>query len=112
MAIRLYANENFPRQVVEALRAQYYYVLTSAEAGNAGQAIPDDEVLWFAIAEGRVVVTFNRLHFVRLHIVSPEHCGIVVCTFDPDFPALAARIDDALNASGDLTGQLVRINRP
>ena len=112
MATRLYANENFPRQVVEALRARGHDVLTSAEAGNAGRAVPDDEVLDFAVAEERVVVTFNRRHFVRLHAVAPAHRGIIVCTFDPDFAALAARIDAALAAHSDLDGRLLRVNRP
>ncbi len=112
MATRLYANENFPRQVVEALRVRGFDVLTSAEAGNAGRAVPDDDVLRYAIAEGRAVVTLNRRHFVRLHADMPGHRGSVVCTFDPNFPALAARIDAAVAAQGDLTEQLLRINRP
>ena len=112
MATRLYANENFPRQVVEALRARGHDVLTSAEAGKAGRAVPDDEVLRYAIAEDRAVVTFNRRHFVRLHADAPQHCGIIVCTYDPDFAALAARIDAALTGQADLDRQLVRVNRP
>ncbi len=32
----LYSDENFPRQVVEALRALGHDVLTALEAGNAG----------------------------------------------------------------------------
>ena len=36
----LYANENFPRKVVEFLREMGHDVLTTFEAGNAGQAIP------------------------------------------------------------------------
>ena len=86
MATRLYANENFPRQVVEALR--------------------------YAITEDRAVVTFNRRHFVRLHTDVPGHRGIIVCTYDPDFAALAARIDAALTGQNDLDRQLVRVNRP
>ena len=112
MAARLYANENFPRQAVAALRALGHDVLTSAEAGNAGRAVPDEAVLAFAVAAARAVVTLNRRHFVRLHSETPVHAGIVVCSFDPDFAALAARIDAALDAAGDPAGQLLRINRP
>ena len=42
----------------------------------------------------------------------PEHAGIVVCTFDPDFAALALRIHTALEAWPQMAGQLVRVNRP
>src|SRR5262245_32436384 len=56
----LYANENFPRQVVEALRRLGHDVLTSQEAGNAGRGVPDEVVLAFAVRTGRAVVTLNR----------------------------------------------------
>ena len=45
---RFYANENFPKPVVEALRAEGHEVLTTEEAGKSDQEIPDDEVLAFA----------------------------------------------------------------
>jgi len=56
----LYANENFPLQVVEALRALGHDVLTSLEAGQANQAIADDRVLAFAAQHGRALLTLNR----------------------------------------------------
>ncbi|GEM_PF-4264907 len=64
---RLYTNENFPQQVVDELRRLGHEVLTSQEAGNAGQSIPDDEVLNFARVNNRAVLTLNRRHFIRLH---------------------------------------------
>jgi hypothetical protein len=69
-------------------------------------------VLSFAAAEARIVLTMNRRHFIRLHDENPHHAGIVVCTVDPDFKALAQRIDVALESQPDMAGQLVRINRP
>ena len=77
----------------------------------AGQAVPDADVLAFAVAERRIVVTLNRRHFIRLHSTMPEHAGIVVCTFDPDFAAFQ-RIHTALEAQPQMAGQLIRINRP
>jgi hypothetical protein len=109
---RCYANENFPLPVVEALRRFGHEVLTTAESGRAGQAILDTDVLAFAVVEQRVVITLNRRHFIRLHQTTPEHAGIVVCTFDPDFAALAHRIHTALEAQPQIAGQLVRVNRP
>ncbi len=109
---RLYANENFPLPVVEELRRFGHDVLTSYEVGNAGRAVPDEAVLAFAIAQRRVLLTLNRRSFVRLHQVAPEHAGILVCTFDPDFAGQAERIDCLLAGGDDWTGRLLRINRP
>jgi len=48
---RLYSNENFPLDMVIELRKLGHDVLTSYEAGQANQGIPDIEVLAFAIRE-------------------------------------------------------------
>src|SRR2546428_13578492 len=109
---RCYTNEDLPLPTVEALRRLGHDVLTAAESGRAGQAITDADVLAFAVAGQRIVVTLNRRHFIRLHQTTPRHAGIVVCTFDPDFAALAQRIHTALEAHPQMAGQLVRVNRP
>ena len=108
----LYANENFPLPVVEELRQLGHDVLTTYESGRAGTAIPDDEVLAYSVAEKRILLTINRKHFIRLHRQQPDHTGIIVCTFDLDFVALGQRIHEALTAQSDMSGQLIRINRP
>ena len=87
-------------------------MLTTAEAGQAGIALSDHELLTRATAQGRAVLAFDRRHFIRLHGESPEHAGIIVCTFDTDFAALASRIDAALHATPALESQLLRVNRP
>jgi len=68
-------------------------------------------VLTFARSDGRVLLTLNRKHFVRLHSRS-RHAGIIACTFDPDFVALAYRIHQVLGQQANLSQQLIRINRP
>ena len=78
-----YADENFPLQVVEALRRLGHDVLTAFEAGQANQRIPDDIVLEFATRSGRAVLTLNRWEFIGLHARFPRHAGIVVCTGIP-----------------------------
>ena len=108
----IYANENFPRQTVEMLRQLGHDVLTTAESGKGGQSIPDDEVLQFAAEQKRVLVTFNRKHFFRLHRENSNHAGIIACTVDIDFTGLANRIHAALQANPNMTGKLVRVNRP
>ena len=107
-----YANENFPLPVVEALRELGHNLLTTYESGKAGQAIPDEAVLAFAIGESRLVLTLNRRHFIRLHQTTPDHSGIIVCTYDPDFEALAERLHMALEAYSDWDDRLIRVNRP
>ena len=109
---RLYANENFPLPIVAELRRLGHDVLTTLDAGKSGKAIQDDEVLAFACSDGRAVVTHNRKHFIRLHKSKPNHSGIIVCTFDPDFSGQAIRIHDALLMQPHLARELLRINRP
>ncbi len=108
---RLYANENFPRQVVEALRLLGHDVLTVAEAGNAGQGIPDVDVLMFATRNERAVITLNRWDFIQLHARMPNHSGIIVCTQDPNVDAQAERIHEALLKAGSPKGNLIRVIR-
>lgn len=112
MRLKFYSNENFHLGAVEQLRSLGYDVLTSLEAGRANQRIPDEQVLEFARQESRAVLTFNRLHFVRLHKQSAIHHGILVCSEDPNFEALALRIHLAVQSLSSMEGQLVRINRP
>jgi predicted nuclease of predicted toxin-antitoxin system len=109
---RLYSNENFPLPVVDELRRLGHDVLTIQETGNARQSLPDEAILEFASAEGRAVLTLNRKHFIQLHDSKPKHAGIIVCTFDPDFMNQARRIDTAIKTQPNLSGQLIRVNRP
>ena len=109
---RIYANENFPRRVVEELRKLGHDVLTTEEAGKSNQAIPDDEVLAFAIEERRAVLTLNRWDFVKLHKEISDHGGVIVSSQDADAVGHAARIHDALKDTENLSGQLIRVNKP
>jgi hypothetical protein len=107
-----YADENFPLEVVEALRHLGHDVLTALEAGQANRAIPDADVLAYATADGRVLLTLNRWHFVGLHAASPRHAGIVVCSQDADTEGQATRIDRAVRVQQSLAGALIRVDRP
>ncbi len=108
----LYSNENFPLPVVVELRRLGHGVLTIQDAAQDGQSMSDESVLAFAHSEGRVLLTLNRRHFIRLHALNKPHSGIIACTFDPDSIALARRIDAALQQNPQLEGKLIRINRP
>lgn len=110
---RFYTNENLPLQVATDLRALGHDVLTCFEAGNANKAIPDDEVLAFAMSEQRIFVSHNKRHFLRIHHQrTQQHAGIVLCTVDKDFAGQAKRIHGATAATTDMTDQLIRVNRP
>lgn len=109
---RLYADENFPFPVVEELRRLGHDVVTLQEQGYGGQALPDEDVLRLASAAARALLTINRKHFVLLHRANPNHGGIIVCSFDPDFAGQASRIHAAVESQEDLSGQLMRVNHP
>ncbi|GET37563.1 DUF5615 family PIN-like protein [Microseira wollei] len=109
---RLYADEQFPKRVVELLRNLGHDVLTVQEAGKANLKIPDEEVLAFAVSEQRAVLTLNRQDFFRLHRLQPEHFGIIACKDDQERERMATRINEAISAFETLRGNLIRVNRP
>jgi hypothetical protein len=109
---RLYADEDCSYPVVQRLRQLGHDLLTAHEAGQAGQSITDAAVLAFATAAGRAVVTFNRQHFIRLHVEVSSHAGIIVCTRDDAVVALADRMHQQLQQVSTLQDQLFRIKRP
>lgn len=109
----LYADEQFPKIVVELLRALGHDVLTVQEARNANRGIPDEDVLAFAVTNERAVLTLNRIDFIRLHASQPNHSGIIVCKDDQqDRQRMATRISEAISNLETLRGMLVRVNRP
>jgi hypothetical protein len=99
--------------VVRELRRLGHDVLTSADAGNANAAVPDAEVLAFAIAEERILLSHNRRHFLPLQQHrTRDRAGMVLCTFDPDFQRQARRIDAAMATMENMRNVLIRVNRP
>ena len=108
----LYSNENFPLPVVVELRHLGHDVLTVQETGKADRSTSDEDVLAFAASQERAVLTLNRKHFFRLHKETVQHAGIIACTFDPDFAGQAQRIHEGIAGAGELSGKLLRVNRP
>lgn len=109
---RFYTDEQFPFPVVEVLRTLGHDVLTVQEAGNAGQGIPDEEVLAFAISQERSDLTINKDDFIRLHRRNSHHFGIIVCTNNRNWEQFASRIDAAVTAEETLRFKLIRVMRP
>ena len=90
----LYADEDFAFPAVEELRVRGHDVLTAQEDGQT--AMPDAVILARAFALGRVILTHNRRHYVRLHHRGAAHVGILTASQDSDHLALASRIDGKL----------------
>ena len=86
----LYADEDFAFPAVEELRVRGHDVLTAQEDGQT--AMPDAVILARTFALGRVVLTHNRRHYVRLHHRGAAYVGILAASQDSDHLALASRI--------------------
>jgi predicted nuclease of predicted toxin-antitoxin system len=109
---RFYADENVPFQVVAELRRLGHDVLTPLDAGQANAAVQDSDVLSFAAAQQRILVSLNRRDFLKLHRHRAQpHCGIVVCTYDLDFAGQAKRVSNAVAGVGDTLDWVIRVNR-
>ena len=108
---RVYTNENFPIPSVEELKRLGHDVISVLDSRNAGRSMTDVEVLQFAVESRRVLVTLNRKHFIHLHHARPDHHGIIVCTYNPDFVALAQKIHQILESTSDFKGKLIRVQK-
>ncbi|WP_373547466.1 DUF5615 family PIN-like protein [Chamaesiphon sp.] len=108
---RLYSNENLAIDLVEALRKFNHDILSSYDAGQANQGIPDDEVLKYATLNDRCVITFNRDDFVALHRNGVSHAGIIICKDDRDYLRQAQVLHDYLETQDRLHNRLIRVQR-
>lgn len=110
---KFYTDEGFPRPTALAFRNLGHDVLTCQEAGKANQNISDEDVVTFATTLDRIVLTVNCRDFIKIHRQFYAHAGIIACTEDLQFEALALRIHEAVsNHEGALTNQLIRIYKP
>lgn len=108
----LYSNENLSIDLVERIRECGYDVLTSYQAGQANQGIPDDEVLAYATANQLSVITFNRDDFVALHRSGINHAGIIICKDDRDYLGQAQALHIFLSTQvSSLQNRLIRVLR-
>ncbi|MEG3903390.1 DUF5615 family PIN-like protein [Microcoleus sp. B4-C5] len=111
---RLYSNENFPLDIVNKLRHLGHDVLTSYDAKQANQGIPDDDVLKFAHQQERAVITLNRQDFIQLHKLVKEHSGIILCKEcqgDDDYQQQALKIHELILEVSELKSRLFRVKK-
>jgi len=77
---RVYLAEDGYGAVAVGVGRRAFDVETTIEAGNEGA--PDESQLDYAVSESRVLVTFNRGDFARIHgervAAARSHPGIVV----------------------------------
>ncbi|TAG91188.1 MAG: hypothetical protein EAZ19_21005 [Oscillatoriales cyanobacterium] len=111
---RLYSNENLPLDIVNKLRYLGHDVLTSYDAKQANQGIPDDDVLKFAHQQERAVITLNRQDFIELHKLVKEHSGIILCKEcqgDFDYEQQALKIHELILDFSELKSRLFRVQK-
>lgn len=71
--------------MVKMLRILGHTVITSYDAGQANQSIPDNVVLDYATRNNLAIITFNRDDFIELHNTSIQHLGIIICKTDRNY---------------------------
>lgn len=111
MVFKFYANENLALTLTEELRQQGHDVLTSYEAGNANQGIPDEQVLAYATTQQRAIITFNRDNFIKLHRARIRHSGIIICKDDRRYIEQAQFLHHYLTEQTTLTNRLIRVQK-
>jgi predicted nuclease of predicted toxin-antitoxin system len=101
--MNLLANENCPRLIVDALAAAGHDVLW---VRTAAPGLPDPDVLARAVAESRLLVTFDKdFGELAFHYGLPATCGVVLLRIslaDPD--AAAALVVKTLASRTDWAG--------
>lgn len=111
----VYVDECVDRPVVQALRERGFDVLTAIEASRRED--PDEAQLAYATELGRVLLSYNRVDFRRVHAAhlhaGREHGGILLL---PQAPPLhrrqlrAAMLLDWLGILGDYRSRLFQWN--
>lgn len=80
MRITLYLDEYVPFSFAEALVNRGVNILTTQDAGNKGNS--DLDQIIFAGTEGRVLLTYNKIDFIKIHhqwmTDHRTHSGIIV----------------------------------
>lgn len=78
--MKFYLNENIPIVLADALKRRGYDVITTQSAGR--KQASDIEQILFTIKQNRVILTFNTVHYVKIHIElhrkGINHSGIIV----------------------------------
>jgi len=88
--MKLLANENCPRLVVDALVAAAHDVVW---IHTASPGLADPDVLALAVAEGRVLITFDKdFGQLAFHHGLPASCGVILLRVSVANPVAAGTL--------------------
>ncbi|MCC5896478.1 MAG: DUF5615 family PIN-like protein [Phormidium sp. BM_Day4_Bin.17] len=104
-----YSDENIPLILVDKLRDYGHDILTCYDVGQANRAISDSQVLEFATAANRAVITLNRQDFIHLHRENMTHAGIIICKTDRNHVSQARHLHESIFQIKTLHNRLFRI---
>jgi len=83
--IELYRDEDVDVRISDLIRSRGFRVTTTQEAGRIGE--PDHEQLAYAVSQGSVLLTHNRVHFEDLtreyFAAGKKHHGIIIAVRRP-----------------------------
>jgi predicted nuclease of predicted toxin-antitoxin system len=102
------------RLFVRLLKASGFDLETVSDADLTGK--PDADVLAYARASGRVLLTRNGKDFLELHAADDNHPGILIEYQDADpgknmtMPQIVEAITKIASSGWDISGQCVGIN--
>lgn len=108
--VRLYFDEDVSASIVDNQRQRGFDGTSARDAGRL--QLDDASQLALAAAEGRAIVTHNRLDFVRLHqsylVEGREHHGIIVAKRRSSDSAVVIKLLALLNEvmADDMIDQL------
>lgn len=108
--VRLYFDEDVSASIVDNLRQRGFDVASARDVGRL--QLDDASQLAFAAADGRAIVTHNRLDFERLHqsylSEGREHHGIIIAKRRPSDIAVVLKLLALLNevTADDMLNQL------
>jgi hypothetical protein len=105
--MRLLANENFPGEAVEALRARGHDVLW-VRTDFPGS--PDREVLARALAETRVLITFDK-DFGELALRSKPRVATGIVLYLLNHPRMLLRSPSECSRAGPIGQSISRLSR-
>ena len=106
-----YSDENFASNMVVTLRRLGHTLITSYDAGQANQNIPDREVLAYATRNNLALITFNRDDFIELHNTGIKHSEITSCKTDRDYPGQVNYLHNYIQTQNSLIDRLIRIKK-
>jgi hypothetical protein len=105
-AIRFFTDEDVYGAIAAALRRARIDARSTPEAGRGG--LSDESQLEWALAQGRVIMTFNVAHFADLHSTwlqqGRHHAGIIVSSQRP----IGDVVRRLLHLSGELDSESMR----